>query len=118
MGWEGWEGAKARGVWGLLAHPRRAVLPAAPTPASLPYPCLALPLLPILHGPQLPHDIPDFLFSRPSFLGRPQEVAVLAADGASARFVWRVSLSSNGCWMTSGILSAQDAAAALLQAPH
>jgi hypothetical protein len=39
-----------------------------------------------------------------------QEVAVLAADGASARFVWRLGMASHGCWMVSGIFSAQEAA--------
>ena len=42
---------------------------------------------------------------------------MLAADGASARFVWRLSLSTHGCWMASGILAA-DEAAAQLQAPR
>ncbi|KAL4447546.1 hypothetical protein ABPG75_004765 [Micractinium tetrahymenae] len=45
-----------------------------------------------------------------------QEVAVMAADGASARFLWRLTLSSHSCWMASGILSANEAAAQL-QAP-
>lgn len=37
----------------------------------------------------------------------------MAADGTSARFVWRLSLSSHSCWMASGILSADEAAAQL-----
>lgn len=39
-----------------------------------------------------------------------QEVAVLAADGASARFVWCLSMASHGCWMVSGIFSGEEAA--------
>lgn len=40
----------------------------------------------------------------------PQEVAVLAADGASARFLWRVGIGPHGCWMVTGIFSEGDLA--------
>lgn len=37
-----------------------------------------------------------------------QEVAVLAADGASARFLWRLGIGPQGCWMVTGIFSDHD----------
>jgi hypothetical protein len=39
-----------------------------------------------------------------------QEVAVLAADGSSASFVWRLTLATHGCWMASGIFAADELA--------
>ena len=37
-----------------------------------------------------------------------QEVSVLAPDGASARFLWRLSLGPQGCWMVTGIFCEAD----------
>ncbi|PRW60354.1 riboflavin kinase isoform B [Chlorella sorokiniana] len=37
-----------------------------------------------------------------------QEVAVLAEDGASARFLWRLGIGAQGCWMVTGIFSEHD----------
>ncbi|KAI7836203.1 hypothetical protein COHA_009928 [Chlorella ohadii] len=37
-----------------------------------------------------------------------QEVAVLAEDGASARFLWRMGIGAQGCWMVTGIFSEHD----------
>lgn len=41
---------------------------------------------------------------------RAQEVSVLAADGASARFVWRLGMGAQGCWMVTGIFTQADLA--------
>ena len=39
-----------------------------------------------------------------------QHVSVLAPDGTSAQFVWRLGMSTHGCWMASGIFSAEELA--------
>lgn len=48
-----------------------------------------------------------------------QEVGVLAADGSSARFLWRLGIGQQGCWMVTGIFSEPDLQAADWQKqPH
>lgn len=37
-----------------------------------------------------------------------QEVSVLAADGASQRFLWRLGMGAQGCWMVTGIWGGAD----------
>jgi hypothetical protein len=44
-----------------------------------------------------------------------QHVAVLAADGTTEHFVWRLGMNTNGCWMVSGIFAAEELGCESLQ---